>query len=397
MMKKNLLKVAFGLLAILLTLPLTSCSDSDDEVKSYVMSIKLTLPTEVAEDNIENVQLIISKNNHADTIKLGSQLSYGLTLPQGQYTIQATGKVIDEAQAYVTGQTTVDLYADATTTISLSKYTQSPLIFKSLYTTGGRQGYMKDGYFEIVNNSDEVQYLDNLILFAGPTGQAQANAWQAEGITDIYPSGQGAVVAFPGNGTDYPLQPGQSVLVAQDAADHTQLDPNGIHSDLSNADFEIYLDYVGSEIDYPATNMKVLWTNNKHMAAFGLGFFSRSYILAKLPTGMTPEEFAADSTNFQTTPNTTSTSLFMMMPSKYVLDAVEIWDASSDVHYSVFLPKDDAQGVFGSTVWTGKCIRRKVSKIVNGRVYYQDTNNSSKDFLNNQPQTPGVTPTAVDK
>jgi hypothetical protein len=38
-----------------------------------------------------------------------------------------------------------------------------------------------------------------------------------------------------------------------------------------------------------------------------------------------------------------------------------------------------------------------VAKIENGRVYYKDTNNSAEDFLTDQPQTPGIAPTAVDK
>ena len=79
---------------------------------------------------------------------------------------------------------------------------------------------MHESYFEIVNNSDEVQYLDNLILTA-PTGNQQtANAWQANGYEDLYACGQGSVVAFPGNGHDYPLQPGESVLIANDATNH---------------------------------------------------------------------------------------------------------------------------------------------------------------------------------
>ena len=112
---------------------------------------------------------------------------------------------------------------------------------------------------------------------------------------------------------------------------------------------------------------------------------------------MTPEAYAADPANLQTTPNSTSTMQFLMIPSKYVLDAVDIWNNDNETHYPTFLPKDDAQGVSASETWAGKCIRRKVSKIVNGRAYYQDTNNSSNDFLNNQPLTPGVKPTEVDK
>ena len=133
------------------------------------------------------------------------------------------------------------------------------------------------------------------------------------------------------------------------------------------------------------------------MKAFGLGFFGRAYILAKLPDGMSPESYAADANNVMTTPGSTSTMQYLMIPSKYVLDAVDIWNSSNENNYATFLPKDDAQGVLASTAWAGKCVRRKVTKIVNGRAYYQDTNNSSNDFLNNQPLTPGVKPTEVDK
>ena len=251
-----------------------------------------------------------------------------------------------------------------------------------------------------MNNSDEVQYLDGIVMSAPAGQQTQKNAWQAAGITDLYACGQGTVVAFPGTsgGKEYPLQPGESVVVAQDAADHSKLAPEGNYCvDLSGADWEIYISNVKGETDYNAPNLSIIFQNNTYMKAFGLGFFGRAYILAKLPNGMTPEAYAADPANLQTTPNSTSTMQFLMIPSKYVLDAVDIWNNDNETHYPTFLPKDDAQGVSASETWVGKCIRRKVSKIVNGRAYYQDTNNSSNDFLNNQPLTPGVKPTEVDK
>ena len=61
------------------------------------------------------------------------------------------------------------------------------------------------------------------------------------------------------------------------------------------------------------------------------------------------------------------------------------------------LPQDDATGVKGNPMYSAKCIRRKVTKIENGRPYYQDTNNSAADFLRDQPLTPGETPTSVDE
>lgn len=398
-MKKTIFKTLWALLVVATIAPLASCSSDDDEgVKSFKVNVTIGLPEGVAADNVEGLQLIATKGTVSDTVNIANPAATEITLPQGQYTFTVTGKVKDEATAYLTGKASADIYSEKAVTVALSKVTKSSLIFKSLFTTGGYQYYMLDSYFEIVNNSDEVQYLDGVIISAPQGNQSEANAWQANGVTDLYASGQGAVLAFPGTGKDYPLEPGKSVLIANNATNHKEAAPEGnICPDLSNADWEVYLDNVNGEIDYPAPNLKVIYTNNTYMKAFGLGISGRGYILAKLPEGTTPEAYAADSTNIQIEPNTTGYMQYLMIPSKYVLDAVDIWNGKDDTHYGTFLPKDDAQGVFASESWSGKCIRRKVTEIKNGRPYYQDTNNSAADFLNNQECTPGVTPTQVDK
>jgi hypothetical protein len=398
-MKKNVMKFFYVMIAIVMILPVTSCSKDDDNgVQSYQLALGFDFPSGLEASNIGNVKLVMTKGTKNDTIKLTTLKDTVLSLAQGQYSFTVLGKVKDEAAAYISGTTSVDLYANTSSKISIQKVVQSPLIFKAIYTTGGKSGYVMDEYFEIVNNSDEVQYLDGLIL-SSPTGnQKTANAWQANGYTDIYECGQGTVVAFPGTGKDYPIQPGQSVVVANDAANHNVLAPAGnLCPDLSGANWEIYISNVTGEVDYSAPNLDVIFQNNTYMKAFGLGFFGRGYILAKLPDGMTPAGFAANASNIMTTPGTTSTMQYLMIPSKYVLDAVDIWNPGSETHYGTFLAADDAQGVLASTAWAGKCVRRKVTKIVNGRAYYQDTNNSSNDFLNGQDLTPGKTPTSVDE
>ena len=399
-MKRTILQALWAVLAILAVAPLASCSDDDggEGVKSYDVTVNLNLPAEVSADNVADLILVTTKGSVSDTIQLASTSATKLTLAQGQYTFSVRGKVKDEAAAYIVANASADVYAEQTVALNLEKVIQSPLIFKAIYTTGGKAGYVLDSYFEIVNNSDEVQYLDNLLLSAPSGNQTKENAWQAAGYTDLYECGQGTVLAFPGTGKDYPLQPGQSVLIANDATDHSQAAPEGnFCPDLSKADWEVYISKVTGETDYAAPNLNVIFQNNTYMKAFALGFFARGYILAKLPEGITPEAYAADPANIMTTPNTTSTMQYLMIPSKYVLDAVDMWDGDKETHYPTFLPKDDAQGVIASTTWAGKCIRRKVTKIVNGRPYYQDTNNSSADFLNNQPLTPGQTPTEVDQ
>ncbi|HMT67602.1 MAG TPA: DUF4876 domain-containing protein, partial [Bacteroidales bacterium] len=46
--------------------------------------------------------------------------------------------------------------------------------------------------------------------------------------------------------------------------------------------------------------------------------------------------------------------------------------------------------------YNSKSVRRKVEKILDGKVIYKDTNNSYNDFINDQVPTPFVHPTTVD-
>ncbi len=406
-MCKKAKHLLLSLLAGTLITTLASCNkENDDQIQSYPLTISFAPSDELASAEISNVKVIVSGAAGNDTIAMTSLQPTTITKVQGQYKITVTGKVTNEAAAYVNGTGAVDLYAPQKISINLAKRLESPLLFKTLYTTAGAQYYMLDGYFEIVNNSDEVQYLDQLVLSA-PAGNAkQANAWQASGITDLYESGQGSVLAFPGSGKDYPIQPGEFVVIANEAMNHTLAYGEDISKreeyakspNLINADWEIYLN-TGDADNPDVPNLEVIFSNNKYMKAFGLGVMGRSYILAKLPEGITPKAFAAIETNIQTVPGSSSSMTYLMIPSKYVLDAVDLYNPNTDAadHYLTFLAKDDATGVHCSGSYQGKCVRRKVSKIVNGRVYYQDTNNSNADFKNNQDNTPRFVPTSVDE
>ena len=405
-MRKKFLKNGVIAMMAVCGLAFVSCSEDNDEgMKSYKLTVSYSLPSDVEASNVEELKLILGSTTKNDTLSLDANPKE-IELPQGQYKVTVTGKVADEAKAYLSGSTSVDLYVNTPVTVNLQKVMQSSLIFKTIHNSGSKQYYMHESYFEIVNNSDEVQYLDNLILTAPAGNQQTANAWQANGYEDLYACGQGSVVAFPGNGHDYPLQPGESVLIANDATNHNlaygedaaQAADYASCPDLSNADWEIYLNYNANDVDYAAPNLKTIFHNNKYMFAFGLGVSGRSYVLAKLPEGMTPEAYAALESSVMYEPGTSSTTMtYLVIPSKYVLDAVDIYDPETENLYPTFLPQDDATGVKGNPMYSAKCIRRKVTKIENGRPYYQDTNNSAADFLRDQPVTPGETPTSVDE
>lgn len=385
-MKKSLQKLFSVLFVLTGVLAFSACSSDDDAPKSYPVKVNLTFADTLSFDDASHVQLFVTSQIGTDTFDLASG-TLDLILKQGTYSFSVKGKMKDEANAYLSGlKANVPVYGEVAVEVPVAKVLESTLIIKTIYNNCTKMGYLKDTFLEIVNNSDEVQYLDGVIIYAPGGGQSQMNAWQANGYLDIYPVGQGAVVQFPGTGKEHPLLPGQSVIVANDAANHKELSGDENCADLSNADWEIYLDYQSSEVDnQDIPNLKVLWTNNKYMFAFGLGLTSRAYVLARLPEGMTGEAYAEDPASKMTTPGTASTTEYMVFPAKYTLDAVDVWDPNNETPYPTFLPQDDKAGIPSGSMWSGTCERRKVSKVVNGRKYYQDTNNSAEDFLNKQP------------
>ena len=399
----------YGLMALVAMAVMTfvACSDDDDDkVKSYELTINLN-PTDVDASNISNIKVIVAGTTSADTLTLSSIAPQTLTLTQGSYTITVNGKVKDEATAYVSGSATAELYETKTVDVSLTKYNQSPLVFKTIYNVGTVMGYVLDCYFEVVNNSDEVQYLDGIMLCDPLANLKAQNAWQAE-YPDIYNEGgatNGIVLAFPGTGKDYPLQPGEFVVVADQAMNHklaygddeTKKDSYAPAPDLSNANFEKY--YGNGDADNEAVpNMETVLQGNKYMKMWTFGVAGRAYYMVKLPEGMTPQQYVADESNFTTMPGSAASTLYLKVPSKYVLDAVDVYQNGVDPadHYPFFAAKDDATGIAGGAMYSSQPVRRKVSKIENGRVYYQDTNNSANDFYVSTDNTPGWTPTKVD-
>lgn len=397
---KHILNLIIASALSLVLFSITSCN-KDDDPQSYKALFEVSYEDEnTSFEQIENLNLKIT-----NTLGVTKEVNFkegkdtvSTTLLEGHYEIIASGNIKDAKTIFVSGTTSIDLYAEGKTSIKLSKIIQSPFVFKAIYTSWSKLRYINDTYFEIANNSDEVQYLDGLIISTPMSNQKQANAWQANGYDDLYNCGQGQVIAFPGSGKEYPVEPGKSVLIANDATDHSKLTDVEKSPDLSNADWEIYLpDSKRGDNDYAAKNMDIIFINNNFMNQFGIGLMGRCYILAKCPEGVTPTDFAANKDNIMTTPGTTSDMEFLMIPGSMIIDAVEIWDGTKTEHYPVFLAKHNAWGVDQCEKYSATCVRRKVSKIENGRPYYQDTNNCAEDFINNQPLLPGIDPTTADK
>lgn len=96
------------------------------------------------------------------------------------------------------------------------------------------------GFFELYNNSGQTIYLDGRLFGRAYTSLHDFNRPCAEGA--VFANDADGLWArlfqrFPGNGTEYPVAPGEAVVIAHDAIDHSQVDPDFL--DLSDADFEL--------------------------------------------------------------------------------------------------------------------------------------------------------------
>jgi hypothetical protein len=131
--------------------------------------------------------------------------------------------------------------------IVISEFKGDPIEF-----LGAPEAYFFSGYLRLYNNGDTTAYLDGLIVGAGLAAQYAypnfpCSLYQPYALD---PSGvwSAQFVQLPGGGTDHPLAPGETAVLATDAIDHRPLYPIGL--DLRNADFEFYAG--ASDIDNPA-------------------------------------------------------------------------------------------------------------------------------------------------
>ncbi|MGV0980247.1 DUF4876 domain-containing protein [Empedobacter falsenii] len=287
------------------------------------------------------------------------------------------------------------------------------LILKQIYYGGShiKEGALfRDQFLEIYNNSNEVIYADGLIFgqlfgaysvesqpYSQPNGQldwskGEGNKEGARANTDfVYVAN---AIRVPGNGTTYPVQPGESITIAQTAINHkgNYTDANGkvieilkpeLTVDLSNADFEVNMtEYLGSQYSYDIQNPLVpdmdivWWVANKDLILDNLG--RQAYILFRA----TDEEIKGFGK--VKNPNNKTAYEYLQLPNKYILDGVETTqDMGSKLVPKKLQNKQDAGYAYltgGS--YTSTSIIRKTQKTVNGRIILKDTNNSTNDFVN---------------
>jgi hypothetical protein len=201
--------------------------------------------------------------------------------------------------------------------------------------------YFQDQYTELVNSSLDTLYLDGMIICRVGSGMKIQSIFQFPGT--------------PLTGREHPILPGQIVVVASDAMDHTQVNPNSI--DLSRADWEFHNSDDLTDFDNPEVPNLI----NRTIGSTYDFFISLEVDLVILADGSDLE----------------------------YNNGIELGTIVDGVEYSNILEPikrcdpeiDRGLAGFGVTPYCGQSIERVILGF--------DTDNSSVDFINLPRPTPG--------
>lgn len=259
---------------------------------------------------------------------------------------------------------------------------EAALVFKEIYYEGCGNYYFRDQFYEIYNNSTEVVYADGLCIaetvFAN-YDKSIIYEWPIENA-DQYVFVQ-TVWQIPGEGTTYPVQPGESFVIAQWAANHTakELSDGASPVDLTGAEFEALesetTTYSGLVLtDNPAVNMAKVVLASYAMPQWLTSVSGSRYILFKPVEPLKNEDFI-------TATNADYNGVGREIPISEIIDAVQTVSDETDMSILGLPTVLDAGAIWGSGSYMAESIARKIKETrADGTVVYQDTNNTTNDF-----------------
>lgn len=261
--------------------------------------------------------------------------------------------------------------------IDLSAAVVKGLMVSKVYYAGTKdlmgRNYGADSYVEIFNNSDEVLFIDGKYL--GLAESVSPAAYPAHENPDSIYLRQ--ICRFPGNGSEYPVLPGGSLVIAaksarnhQESADHTV--------DLSHADFEVKAVEGSGNPDVPM--LPIISNSTKIQTLNLINGGLNAVVLFE-----TDEDVLSWPEVYQR--GKTSGEMFRRIHKSVVIDGVECLkkpaQTDPDVNTKRLQPDIDAGYITITAVngYNHESVERKVSRYENGRYYLSDTNNTSADFV----------------
>ena len=328
------------------------------------------------------------------------------TLPNGLYRINLSGKSEDMVFNAAADKVVVS-GSDQVMTLSLAISKAGTIVIKEIYCGGCKRlpqegNYQNDKYFILHNNDYEVQYLDGLCFGTlSPNNSNAANPWtsvDASGVSslpDFLPVIQ-AVWKFPGDGDDFPLQPGEDAVVCLNGAiDHAAQFPLSVN--LNKPDYFVCYNttYFPNTAYHPAPGNListdryidvVVKTGKANAYTFSVN--SPTLVLFR-PEGTTIEEHVRLADSIIPVPGSHVDNV-VKVPFEWVVDAVEVFNGASSSNAKRLVPSLDAGYVTLSDTYLGHTLMRKTDEVQSAASGYEvltDTNNSLNDFYEREIQS----------
>ena len=304
----------------------------------------------------------------------------------GVYTISVSASQNQGGFTYTIAgsESNVSLIADgAEVVVRVDAVKEAALVFKEIYYTGVDPAnfYFRDQFYEIYNNSTEVVYADGLCIaetvFAN-IDKSVIYEWPIPNA-DQYVFAR-LIWQLPGDGKTYPVQPGESFVIAQWATNHKakNLSKGLSPVDLTGAEFEaIEKETTFNGIlltDNLAINMKKVVQAGYALPQWLTSTDGSRYVLFKPSEPLKNEDFiTATNADYQGTAREIAIS--------DVIDAVQAVNNESGMSVLGLPTALDAGAIWCSGSYVGESIARKIKETrPDGTNVYQDTNNTSNDF-----------------
>lgn len=390
------------LLVIISLLFLLGSCLKEPEYHSYTVSLVVDFGAEFPKDHKEGAKVTLfnqlkSYTYEAETDNNGEVLF--LSVEPGFYSVAISYVYRSGIITYqYNGLKNIEVFDNKTDSLILKESIFGNFVIKEIYfsgcTTPAGKIYYADQYLEIFNNTSEIQYADGILVLIHESSNSGTNMWANINDTIVAET----IWSIPGNGTQVPVAPGKSIVIAQDGINHRD-DPNGnplSPVNLGDADFEFYAYKPKTpDIDSPTVpNLIEDYSGNEIIKEITYVVGGGSAIaIAKIPGNTDEERKAYIKRNLIAKPSSSGsgTNFYAKVANKYLIDAVETVQDEAHAIYKRFTPELDAGYTYvASGSRSGKCISRKIKEISGGRVIYQDTNNSTNDFLKDVEPKPKI-------
>ncbi len=411
---KNYSKLIFTLISILVLYSCHIDTDYIDNKTENYLNINIMMPKEKMNAKINSLKLTLKEINTGKTIveQLNNK-NFKIKLPVGLYKVEAIGDItykstngiIKKANVYgIIESITISnkevsefMYLHITNEIEQKPkdYKYKGFVLAEIFCAGTSNNmggyYYADKYFRIYNNTNHTLYADSIAITESAFLTVQKEDYKPNIMNTDFTVD--AIYMIPGRGHDVAVKPGESLLLVDNAINHTKANPNSW--DETKADFEWYDESTNpqfTDVDNPnVPNLNRIFSKTATVwSPHTQGF--KSYAIIKMKEDK--DNFLKDhiyNYNYHIVGLTGEADMngtSFKIPNSWVIDAVNMsapkmfqWIVTSPIldrgyTYSSLFGWDDSR--------FNKSVRRKVAKRIGQRAILVDTNNSTNDF---EPRT----------